>query len=624
MAFLPICREDMKKRGWDELDFVFVCGDAYVDHPSFGHAIISRIIEDFGFRIGIIPQPDWRDSKSITVLGRPRIAFLVSSGNLDSMVAHYTSFKKPRSQDYYSPGMKMGLRPNRATIVYCNLIRKEYGDIPIIIGGIEASLRRFAHYDYWSDKVRASILIDSSADLLIYGMGEKPLFEILSRLKKGEDIKSIKDVKGTCYVAKDLSHLEGRDYIIIDSYEKVKEDKVAYAKAFAIQYREQNPFTGRIIVQPHRNLYVIQNPPAEPLTTEEMDYVYSLPYERNYHPIYEKDGGIKALEEVKFSIVSHRGCFGGCNFCALHFHQGRIIQKRSEKSILEEVKKLTQLPDFKGYIHDVGGPTANFRNPACFNQLQRGACKDRGCLFPTPCKNLIVDHREYFELLEKIRKIKGVKKVFIRSGIRYDYLLLDKDYKKYLEELCRYYVSGQLKIAPEHICNNVLKYMGKPQREVYEKFVEEYFKTNKKLGKKQFIIPYLMSGHPGCTLNDAIELALYLKKNGFIPEQVQDFYPTPGTVSTTMYYTGLNPFTLEKVYVPKTLKEKMMQRALLHFHNPKNYDLVYEALKLANREDLIGYEKNCLIPPKKHGGGMKSDGKYNRRQKNSANDKRRG
>ncbi|WAM34735.1 YgiQ family radical SAM protein [Caldicellulosiruptor morganii] len=622
MAFLPICKEDMKKRGWDELDFVFVCGDAYVDHPSFGHAIVSRIIEDFGFRIGIIPQPDWRDSKSITVLGRPRIAFLVSSGNLDSMVAHYTSFKKPRSEDYYSPGMKMGLRPNRATIVYCNLIRKEYGDIPIIIGGIEASLRRFAHYDYWSDKVRSSILVDSSADLLIYGMGEKPLFEILTRLKRGEDIRNIKSVKGTCYVAKDLSHLEGKDYIIIDSYEKVKEDRVAYAKAFAIQYREQNPFTGRIIVQPHRNLYVIQNPPAKPLTTEEMDYVYSLPYERNYHPIYEKDGGIKALEEVKFSIVSHRGCFGGCNFCAIHFHQGRIIQKRSEKSILEEVKKLTQLPDFKGYIHDVGGPTANFRNPACINQLQRGACKDRGCLFPTPCKNLIVDHREYFELLEKIRKIKGVKKVFIRSGIRYDYFLLDRDYKKYLEELCRYYISGQLKIAPEHICDNVLKYMGKPPREVYEKFVSEYFKTNKKLGKKQFIIPYLMSGHPGSTLNDAIELALYLKNSGFIPEQVQDFYPTPGTVSTTMYYTGLNPFTLEKVYVPKTLKEKMMQRALLHFHNPRNYELVYEALKLANREDLIGYGKNCLIPPKKHGGGLKNGGEYNRRKKNSASNKR--
>ncbi|WP_039764484.1 MULTISPECIES: YgiQ family radical SAM protein [unclassified Caldicellulosiruptor] len=624
MAFLPICKEDMKRRGWDELDFVFVCGDAYVDHPSFGHAIISRIIEDFGFRIGIVPQPDWKDSKSITVLGRPRIAFLVSSGNLDSMVAHYTSFKKPRSQDYSSPGMKMGLRPNRATIVYCNLIRKEYGDIPIIIGGIEASLRRFAHYDYWSDKVRASILIDSAADLLIFGMGEKPLFEILPRLKKGEDLRQIKDVPGTCYVAKDLSHLEGKDYIVIDSYEKVKEDKVAYAEAFATQYREQNPFTGRIIVQPHKNLYLVQNPPAKPLTTEEMDYVYSLPYERNYHPIYEKDGGIKALEEVKFSIVSHRGCFGGCNFCALHFHQGRIIQKRSEKSILEEVKKLTKLPDFKGYIHDVGGPTANFRNPACSLQLERGACKNRGCLFPTPCKNLIVDHREYFELLEKIRKIKGVKKVFIRSGIRYDYLLLDKNYEKYLEELCRYYVSGQLKIAPEHICNNVLKYMGKPSKEVYERFVEEYFKTNKKLKKKQFIIPYLMSGHPGCTLNDAIELALYLKKNGFIPEQVQDFYPTPGTVSTTMYYTGLNPFTLEKVYVPKTLKEKMMQRALLHFHNPKNYDLVYEALKLAKREDLIGYGKNCLIAPKKQDGGKRSVSKDNRRQKDSTENKRGG
>ncbi|AEM73982.1 YgiQ family radical SAM protein [Caldicellulosiruptor acetigenus] len=622
MAFLPICKEDMKKRGWDELDFVFVCGDAYVDHPSFGHAIISRIIEDYGFRIGIIPQPDWRDSKSITVLGRPRIAFLVSSGNLDSMVAHYTSFKKPRTQDYYSPGMKMGKRPNRATIVYCNLIRKEYGDIPIIIGGIEASLRRFAHYDYWSDKVRASILIDSSADLLIYGMGEKPLFEILPRLKKGENIKEIRDVQGTCYVAKDIQHLEGKDYIIIDSYEKVKEDKVAYARAFAIQYREQNPYTGKIIVQPHKNLYVVQNPPAKPLTVEEMDYVYSLPYERNYHPIYEKEGGIKALEEVKFSIVSHRGCFGGCNFCALHFHQGRIIQKRSHKSILEEVKKLTKFPDFKGYIHDVGGPTANFRNPACSLQFERGACKNRQCLFPQPCKNLEVDHSEYFELLEKIRKIKGVKKVFIRSGIRYDYLLLDKNYRKFLEKLCMHHISGQLKIAPEHISNNVLKYMGKPPKEVYEKFVKEYFETNKRLNKKQYIIPYLMSGHPGTKLEDAIELAMFLKRNGFVPEQVQDFYPTPGTVSTTMYYTELDPFTLEKVYVPKTLKEKMMQRALLHFHNPKNYDLVYEALKIAKREDLIGYGKDHLIPPKPKDGGNKSVSKDNRRKKNSAGNKK--
>ncbi|MEZ0535733.1 YgiQ family radical SAM protein [Caldicellulosiruptoraceae bacterium PP1] len=622
MDFLPITMNEAKKRGWNELDFVFITGDAYVDHPSFGHAIISRIIEDKGFKIGIIPQPSWTDTKSITIYGKPKIAFLVSAGNLDSMVAHYTVNKKPRSEDFYSPNNKRGLRPDRSTIVYCNMIRKEYGNVPIIIGGIEASLRRFAHYDYWQDKVRASILIDSSADLLIYGMGEKPLFEILERLKKGENIKDIKNVNGTCYVAKDISEL--KDYIMLNSFEEVQNNKVLYAKSFAIFYKEQNPFTGKTLVQQHKTLYVVQNPPSMPLTTQEMDYVYSLPYQREYHPIYESQGGIKAIEEVRFSITSHRGCFGGCNFCSLHFHQGRIIQKRSKESIVEEVKKLVNHPKFKGYIHDIGGPTANFRIPACDKQLKYGACKDRQCLFPKPCENLKVDHSEYFDILETVSKIKGVKKVFIRSGIRFDYFLLDKNFIKYIEDLAKNYISGQLKLAPEHISNNVLKLMGKPPCEVYDRFVNKYFEVNKKLGKKQYIIPYLMSSHPGSTLKDAIELALYLKKNRFIPDQVQDFYPTPGTVSTTMFYTGLNPFTLEKVYIPKDIKEKNMQRALLHFNDPDNYDNVKKALEIAKRTDLIGNHKDALIKPDKNNIGGKKNGSNNRWEKNSSASKARG
>jgi len=622
MSFLPINLQEVKNRGWDRLDFVFVFGDAYVDHPSFGHAIISRIIEDHGFSIGMIPQPDWRNSASISIFGRPKIAFLVSAGNLDSMVAHYTSNKKIRSEDFYSPGNKRGKRPDRATIVYCNLIRKEFKDVPIIIGGIEASLRRFAHYDYWDDRVRSSILIDSSADLLVYGMGEKPLIEILNRLKMGENLKDIKNVQGTCYIAKDVSKLE--DYIELDPFEKVKDDKLAYAKSFAVYYREQNPYTGKVLIQRHNNLYVVQNPPSKPLTMEELDYVYQLPYEKEYHPMYEKEGGVKAIEEVRFSITSHRGCFGGCYFCSLHFHQGRIIQRRSERSIIDEVVKMTKHPKFKGYIHDVGGPTANFRIPACKKQLTEGACKNKQCLFPKPCKNIEADQSEYFELLKKITKVKDVKKVFIRSGIRFDYFLLDKNCDSYLSELVENYISGQLKLAPEHISENVLKHMGKPPFEVYNRFVEKYVKMNKRLGKKQYIIPYLMSSHPGSTLDNAIELALYLKHNGFIPEQVQDFYPTPGTVSTTMYWTGLNPFTLKKIYVPKSVEEKNMQRALLQFHKSENYNLVMKALKIANKTHLIGFDKDALIKPKKKDIGGKIDDKDFSRERGFTKNKRRG
>lgn len=591
--FLPVSMQDLKDRGIDELDFVLVTGDAYVDHPSFGTAIIARVLESQGFTVGIIPQPDWNNTDDFKRFGKPKLAFLVNSGNIDSMVNHYTAAKKRRHDDLYSPGGEGGHRPDRAVIVYSNKVREAYGNIPIIIGGIESSLRRFAHYDYWDDKVRRSILIDSGANLLIYGMGEKPIMQIANLLKYGMNIRDITDVRGTAYIASDISGL--KDYIEVPSFEDVSEDKHAYAEAHKLEYMEQDALRGKTLIQRHENRFLVQNPPAYTLTQEEMDFVYSLPYMRTYHPMYEKKGGIPAIKEVEFSITSHRGCYGGCSFCALTFHQGRSIQNRSQESIIEEAKVMTKNKNFKGYIHDVGGPTANFRHRACKNQEIAGVCKNRQCLFPTPCKNLIVSHDEYLDLLRKLRKLPGIKKVFIRSGIRYDYLIYDKD-DEFFKELCKYHISGQLKVAPEHINNAVLKQMGKPGRDVYERFSKKYFDINKKLGLKQYLVPYLMSSHPGSDLNAAIELALYIKKMGYIPEQVQDFYPTPGSLSTAMYYTGINPITGEKVYVPKTQKEKNMQRALLQFNVPGNYALVREALIKAGRQDLIGKGPNCLIP----------------------------
>lgn len=594
--FLPISIEDMKAKGYDSLDFICVSGDAYVDHPSFGTAIVTRLLEYMGFKVGIIPQPNWKDKSDFMKLGKPNIAFLVSSGNIDSMVNHYTAAKRKRHDDMYSPGGKSGYRPDRAVIVYCNRIREAYKDIPIIIGGIEASLRRFAHYDYWDDKVRNSILVDSSADLLIYGMGENPLLEIGNLLKYGKNIKDIKDVRGTCYMADENSL--PKDAIELPSFEKVSQDKLEYAKAFKIQFQEQDAVTGKALYQKHGLKYLVQNPPQYPLNTEMMDIVYKLPYMRTYHPIYKNLGGIPAIKEVEFSITSHRGCFGSCSFCALAFHQGRVIQRRSDESIIEEAENLTKLKNFKGYIHDIGGPTANFIEPSCEKQLTYGVCKNKECLFPSPCPNLVIDHKNYLELLRKVRKIKGIKKVFIRSGIRYDYLIYDKN-DEFLNELVKYHVSGQLKVAPEHISDKVLKLMGKPSKKVYDRFVQKYNETNKKFGLNQFLVPYLMSSHPGSDMNAAVELAEYIRDMGYNPEQVQDFYPTPGSLSTAMYYTGINPLTGEKVYVPRTQEEKDMQRALLQYRNPKNYNLVYKALKLAHREDLIGYDKKCLIKPQK-------------------------
>jgi uncharacterized radical SAM protein YgiQ len=584
----------MKKRGWDEVDFVYVSGDAYVDHPSFAHSIVTRIFEHMGFRIGMLPQPNWKSKEDFMKLGRPKIAFLVSSGNIDSMVNHYTASKKKRNDDVYSPGGKSGYRPDRADIVYCNRIREAYGDIPIILGGIEASLRRFAHYDYWDDKVRHSLLVDSSADLLIYGMGEKPVMEIANLLSYGKKVKDIKNIRGSCYMADDLSDLE--KCLEIPSFEEVSKDKKTYAAAFKVQFEEQDPIRGATIVQKHGSKYIIQNPPAMPLSTEELDFVYSLPYTRTWHPMYNKLGGVPALKEVEFSITAHRGCFGGCSFCALNFHQGRIIQPRSEESIVREAEALSKQPGFKGYIHDVGGPTANFRKPSCKKQLKHGVCKNRQCLYPTPCPNLEVDHTGYVKLLRKIRRVPGVKKVFIRSGIRYDYLLCDKN-PEFFNELVKHHVSGQLKVAPEHVSDRVLTHMGKPTRQLYDKFVDRYFDINKKQNMNQYLVPYLMSSHPGSDLKAAVELAEYIRDMGYNPEQVQDFYPTPGSLSTAMYYTGLNPITGEKVYIPKTPEEKAMQRALLQYRDPKNYPLVRKALINAGREDLIGYDKKCLIRP---------------------------
>ncbi len=592
--FLPVCKEDMQKRGWEQLDFLYIVGDAYVDHPSFGHAIISRVLEKHGYKVGIVALPDWNKKDDFLKMGRPRLGVLVSAGNIDSMVNHYTASKKRRSEDVYAPGNKSGKRPDRATIVYCNRIRECFKDIPILIGGVEASLRRFAHYDYWDDKIRRSILFDSKADLLMYGMGESQIVEVANRLNNGEDISEITDVPGTCYISKTYRNSD----VIIPSYEECISDKKAYANSCRIQYYEQNPYIGKGIAQKHGDRYLIQNIPAKPLDTKELDEVYSLPYTKNYHPVYEKDGGIEAIKEVKFSLSVNRGCFGSCNFCALAFHQGRIVTSRSDESLIAEAKEMIKDKDFKGYIHDVGGPTANFRGPACEKQLKSGACKDKQCLYPIPCKNMHISHKSYLELLRKLRALKGVKKVFIRSGIRFDYLINDKD-DKFFYELCEHHISGQLKVAPEHISDNVLKHMGKPQNGVFNKFSDKFYKINKKLGKKQYLVPYLMSSHPGSTLKDAINLALYLKENNINPQQVQDFYPTPGTISTCMFYTGIDPITMKSVYVPKTPKEKAMQRALLQYKNPENYALVYEALKKAGREDLIGYQDRCLIRPPK-------------------------
>lgn len=592
--YLPISKEDMKKRQWDELDFILVMGDAYVDHPSFGGAIISRTLESLGFKVGVIAQPNWKNLNDIRKLGQPRLAFLVTAGNLDSMVNHYTVSKRPRDKDSFSPGGKTGLRPDRATIVYCNLIRQAYKKTPIILGGVEASLRRFAHYDYWSDKVRRSILIDSNADLLVYGMGEGQITEIANNLNNGLDIQYIRHIPGTCFIVEELEELY--DYKAIPSFEEVEYNRKDFAKAFKIQYEEQDPVTGKMLVQKHKNRFLVQNPPAMPLSRVQLDRVYSLPYQRNYHSSYEKYGGVPAISEVKHSIISERGCFGNCSFCSLAFHQGRIVRSRSHESIINEARKITKDKDFKGYINDVGGPTANFRHAACEKQYTKGLCKDKQCLFPNPCKNLKVDHKDYLELLRKLRKLPDVKKVFIRSGLRYDYIMADKN-EEFFKELCKHHVSGQLKVAPEHISNEVLKLMGKPKRKVYEEFVSKFEKINKELNKEQYIIPYLMSSHPGSTLKSAIELAEYLRSVNHYPEQVQDFYPTPGTLSTCMYYTTLDPRTMKPVYIPKSKLEKAMQRALLQYKNPRNYDLVKRALILEGREDLIGYGPKCLIRP---------------------------
>lgn len=615
-GYLPVSKQDMAERGISQLDFVYVCGDAYVDHPSFGHAIISRLLEAKGYSVGIIAQPDWKDDASISVLGVPRLGFLVSAGNMDSMVNHYSVSKKRRQNDSYTPGGVMGKRPDYATVVYCNLIRHTYKTVPIIIGGIEASLRRLSHYDYWSDKVKRSILLDSGADLISYGMGERSIVEIADALNAGIPIKDITYIDGTVYKTKNPEMV---DAIKLPDYDEIKTDKRRFAESFYIQYCNTDPFSGRRLMEPYGgSTFVVQNPPAKPLTEAEMDAVYSLPYMRNYHPSYEEAGGIPAIREVKFSLISNRGCFGGCSFCALTFHQGRIIQTRSHESIIEEAKRITDDPDFKGYIHDVGGPTANFRAPSCKKQMTKGACPNRQCLFPSPCPNLKVDHRDYISLLQKLRSLPKVKKVFIRSGIRFDYLMYDRDHT-FLRELCEHHVSGQLKVAPEHISNAVLDLLGKPRVEVYRKFVDAYTKMNQKLGKKQYLVPYLMSSHPGSTLKEAIELAEYLRDLGYMPEQVQDFYPTPSTISTCMYYTGLDPRSMKPVYVATNPHEKAMQRALIQYRNPKNYDLVYEALMKENRQDLIGFGKKCLIRPRHN-----KNNRYNEKKGENYQKKRKG
>ena len=618
-GFLPVTKEDMAERGWEQADFVYVSGDAYVDHPAFGAAIISRVLEKEGFKVAFLAQPDWRSDRDFKRFGRPRLGFLVSSGNIDSMVAHYTAAKKKRSSDYYSPGGKMGLRPDRAVIVYCNKIREIYGDIPIIIGGLEASLRRFAHYDYWDDKVRRSILFDSQADLISFGMGERSVAEIAHRLDSGVPVSEIRDIRGTCYSV----DVRETPYYAAEcpSYENVCKSKKEYAVSCRIQQDEQDFFRGRAVRQRHGNRMLVQNQPAIPLSQQELDAVYDLPFMRTYHPMYEAMGGVPGIEEVRFSIAHNRGCFGGCNFCSLAFHQGRYITARSKESIVKEAKLLTQLPDFKGYIHDIGGPTANFRRPSCDGQEQRGLCKGKKCLAPSPCPNLKADHTEYLDILRTVRALPKVKKVFIRSGIRYDYMLQDKD-DSFFRELVAHHVSGQLKVAPEHCSAAVLDKMGKPHIEAYLEFSKRYFKFSKNEGKEQYLVPYLMSSHPGSTLKDAVELALFLKKIGIRPEQVQDFYPTPGTVSTCMFYTGLDPYTLKEVYVAKDPHEKAMQRALLQYFNPKNADLVREALRKAGRNDLIGFGEKCLVHPKNRPQSAGGERAENRNAKQKGKKKR--
>lgn len=595
MTFLPIDQKDMAERGWHQCDFILVSADAYVDHPSFGHAIISRVLEQHGYKVGIIAQPDWKNPEAIKALGRPKYAFLVSGGNIDSMVNHYSVAKKRRNTDAYSPGGKMGLRPDRATLVYCNLIRAAYKKIPIVIGGIEASLRRFAHYDYWSDSVRRSLLVDCEAHLLLYGMGEQSIVAVADALASGMDISHITYVPGSCYIANQVP--DDPEAIVLPDFEAVASNKAQYVKAFKYQYLEQDPIRGKRLVQPHGRKVLVQNPPTMPLTQQEMDAIYALPFMRKPHPSYDKLGGIPAIQEVQFSLVSERGCFGSCSFCALTFHQGRMIQTRSHESIVTEAQLMADGPDFKGNIHDVGGPTANFRHMSCKKQLKVGTCRGRDCLFPKPCKHLVVDHQDYLQLLRKLRQVRGVKRVFVRSGIRYDYLMADKD-ETFLRELCAHHVSGQLKIAPEHIAPEVLHYMGKPGGQLYTDFVDKFYKTTAAVGKEQYIVPYLMSSHPGSTLKSAVQLAEYLRDTGYQPEQVQDFYPTPGTISTTMYYTGVDPRDGKPVHIPNTFEEKMMQRALLQYSRPENYHWVEQALRLAHRTDLIGFGPKCLIRPR--------------------------
>ncbi|MFI3175206.1 MAG: YgiQ family radical SAM protein [Bacillota bacterium] len=598
MAFLPITKQEMTDLGWDQPDFIYISGDAYVDHPSFGTAIICRTLENHGFKVAIIPQPNWRTTEDFQRFGEPRLGFLVSSGNIDSMVNHYSVAKKKRQKDSYSPNGEMGLRPDRSVIVYCNKLREVYKNTPIIIGGVEASLRRLSHYDYWDNKVRRSILLDSSADLLLYGMGEHQIVELAEAMDKGIPIHKINFMRGTVYKTPDISNLE--DFIQLPRYGDVISSKRTFAKSFLIQYENTDAILAKVLVEEYNEGYVVQNKPSPPLETKELDKTYALDYERTYHPSYEKMGGIPAIEEVKFSIISNRGCFGNCNFCALAFHQGRVVSARSHNSIISEAEKITWDTDFKGYIHDVGGPTANFRLPSCKKQKEHGTCKHKQCLFPEPCENLNITHADYLKLMRKLRELPKVKKVFIRSGIRYDYLIHDKD-DTFFKELCKYHISGQLKVAPEHISSKVLLHMGKPTREVYDKFVKKYYAINKKIGMDQYLVPYLMSSHPGSDLHSAIELAEYLRDIGHMPEQVQDFYPTPATLSTAMYYTGLDPRTMESVYVPRTPHEKAMQRALIQYRMPHNYELVLEALKKAGREDLIGFDKHCLIRPRKMG-----------------------
>jgi uncharacterized radical SAM protein YgiQ len=617
-GFLPISKKDMEERGWEQLDFIFVSGDAYVDHPSFGPAILCRLLEKHGYKVGIIPQPDWHSTRDFDRLGKPRLGFLVSAGNMDSLLNKFTASRKVRHQDAYSPGGKAGFRPERATIVYCNRLRELYHDVPIIIGGIEASLRRLAHYDYWSNSVRRSILVDSQADLLIFGMGERALLEVAADLQQGVAIENIQDVAGTCYRVPNMDYVW--DHLPLPSFEEVAHSKQKFAEAFKMEYLEQDPIRGRKLAQQNEEWCVVQNPPAKPLDEAQMDEIYDLPYQRTWHPIYDKDGGVPAIQEVQFSLVSQRGCFGGCNFCAIISHEGRIIQRRSHESLLREAKILTQQKGFKGYIHDVGGPTANFRRTSCDGQLERGTCRGKPCLSPIPCRNLVVDHSDYLKLLRELRQLPGVKKVFVRSGVRFDYLMLAKD--DFLEELCKYHISGQLKIAPEHVSDRVTRMMGKSNRKVYQAFAERFRKMNERLGLKQYLVPYFMSSHPGSELSDAIELAEFIRDMGYHPQQVQDFIPTPGTLSTAMWYTGIDPLTGEKVYTAKSYEEKLMQRSLMQYWLPKNQEIVRKALRLAHREDLIGFDRKCLVRPEGSERRNQAGGQQASHRKKKRNDNR--